>query len=106
MLKKCAQDTLEDPHSTHRGRLRDRGLTSKAHLVQVDAPEVETLGKVAQDALKDASAAIGAALVELNQRSLAQHLRQALLSTSPLLATHRHLRHWSLCNRYLSAAAS
>ena len=80
-------DTLKDAHNT---------LTEgacRAHLVQVDAPEVEALGEVAQDALKDAAAAISAALVELNQRSLAQHLRQLSSSTSCSLPVCCHLRH-------------
>ena len=54
-----------------------RYVISLVYLVQVDAPEVQALGVVAQDALKDAAAAVRAALVELYQRRLTQHLQQS-----------------------------
>ena len=84
---RSAMDTLKDAHNT---------LTEgacRAHLVQVDAPEVEALGEVAQDALEDAAATISAALVELNQRGLTQHLRQLSSSTPGSLPVYCHLRH-------------
>ena len=94
---RSATDTLKDAHNTD----TRCALLARAHLVQVDAPEVEALGEVAQDALKDAAAAVRAAPVELNQRSLAQHLRQPLNSISCSLLAHCHLRGTRLCATHI-----